>query len=99
MLVGGTTEIAIMSLNGIVYSDSLRVGGDLFDETIVKYVRRENGIIIGYATAEKIKEEVGSAFKSSAVKKQHLEVEMLLKAYLLVLTLLTPIHLMHYKSH
>ncbi len=66
---GGTTEIAIMSLNGIVYSDSLRVGGDLFDETIVKYVRRENGIIIGYATAEKIKEEVGSAFKSSAVKK------------------------------
>ena len=66
---GGTTEIAIMSLNGIVYSDSLRVGGDVFDETIVRFVRREHGIIIGYATAEQIKQEVGSAFKSSAVKK------------------------------
>ena len=66
---GGTTEIAIMSLNGIVYSDSLRVGGDVFDDTIVKFVRREHGIIIGEATAEQIKEEVGSAFKSSALKK------------------------------
>ncbi len=66
---GGTTEIAIMSLNGIVYSDSLRVGGDVFDDNIIKFVRREHGIIIGEATAEQIKEEVGSAFKSSAVKK------------------------------
>ena len=66
---GGTTEIAIMSLNGIVYSDSLRVGGDVFDDTIVKFVRRAHGIIIGEATAEQIKEEVGSAFKSKVVKK------------------------------
>ncbi|HCV92333.1 MAG TPA: rod shape-determining protein, partial [Gammaproteobacteria bacterium] len=66
---GGTTEIAIMSLNGIVYSDSLRVGGDLFDSHIVKFVRREHGVIIGEATAEQIKEEVGSAFESSVVKK------------------------------
>lgn len=66
---GGTTEIAIMSLNGIVYADSLRVGGDIFDDHIVKFVRREHGIIIGEATAEQIKEEVGSAFKTSAVKK------------------------------
>jgi rod shape-determining protein MreB len=66
---GGTTEIAIMSLNGIVYSDSLRVGGDVFDDTIVKFVRREHGIIIGPATAEQIKEEVGSAFKTTVVKK------------------------------
>jgi len=66
---GGTTEIAIMSLNGIVYSDSLRVGGDVFDDNIIRFVRREHGIIIGEATAEQIKEEVGSAFKSSAVKK------------------------------
>jgi len=66
---GGTTEIAIMSLNGIVYSDSLRVGGDVFDDTIVKYVRRAHGIIIGEATAEQIKEEVGSAFPSKVVKK------------------------------
>jgi rod shape-determining protein MreB len=66
---GGTTEIAIMSLNGIVYSDSLRVGGDLFDSQIIKFVRRQHGVIIGEATAEQIKEEVGSAFKTNAVKK------------------------------
>ena len=66
---GGTTEIAIMSLNGIVYSDSLRVGGDLFDSYIVKFVRREHGVIIGEATAEQIKEEVGSAFETNVVKK------------------------------
>ncbi len=66
---GGTTEIAIMSLNGIVYSDSLRVGGDLFDSHIVKFVRREHGVIIGEATAEQIKEEVGSAFETNVVKK------------------------------
>ena len=66
---GGTTEVAIISLNGIVYSDSLRCGGDVFDDAIVKFVRRAYGIIIGEATAEQIKEEVGSAFKSKIVKK------------------------------
>ena len=66
---GGTTEVAIISLNGIVYSDSLRCGGDLFDDAIVKFVRRVYGVIIGEATAEQIKEEVGSAFKSKVVKK------------------------------
>ena len=66
---GGTTEVAIISLNGIVYSDSIRCGGDLFDDAIVKFVRRVYGIIIGEATAEQIKEEVGSAFKSKIVKK------------------------------
>ncbi len=66
---GGTTEVAIISLNGIVYSASLRCGGDVFDDAIVKFVRRVYGIIIGEATAEQIKEEVGSAFKSKIVKK------------------------------
>ena len=66
---GGTTEIAILSLNGIVYSDSLRVGGDMFDDTIVKFIRRVHGIVIGDATAEQIKEEVGSAFESKVVRK------------------------------
>lgn len=66
---GGTTEIAIMSLNGIVYSDSLRVGGDVLDDAIIKYVRKEYGIIIGESTAEKIKEQVGSAFETNVVKK------------------------------
>ena len=66
---GGTTEIAIMSLNGLVYSDSLRVGGDVFNENIIKFVRKGHGIIIGESTAERIKEEVGSAFETSAIKK------------------------------
>ena len=66
---GGTSEIAILSLNGIVYSDSLRVGGDVFDDTIIKFIRRVHGIIIGDATAEQIKEEVGCAFESKIIRK------------------------------
>lgn len=58
---GGTTEIAILSLNGVVYSDSVRTGGDRFDEAIVSYVRRNYGSLIGDATAERIKQEIGSA--------------------------------------
>jgi rod shape-determining protein MreB len=59
---GGTTEIAIISLNGVVYADSVRIGGDRFDESIINYVRRSYGSIIGDATAERIKKEVGCAF-------------------------------------
>ncbi|PCJ38949.1 MAG: rod shape-determining protein [Moraxellaceae bacterium] len=59
---GGTTEIALISLNGVVYSDSVRIGGDTFDEAIVTYVRRNYGSLIGEATAERIKEEIGCAF-------------------------------------
>ncbi|VVM24498.1 Rod shape-determining protein MreB [uncultured Gammaproteobacteria bacterium] len=66
---GGTTEIAIMSLNGLVYSNSLRIGGDMFDDNIIKFVRKEHGIIIGESTAEKIKEELGSAFETNVIKK------------------------------
>jgi rod shape-determining protein MreB len=67
---GGTTEIGIMSLNGVVYADSLRVAGDSFNESIVKYVRDKHDTIIGEITGEKIKEEVGSAFKSKTIKKK-----------------------------
>ena len=59
---GGTTELAIISLSGVVYSDSVRVGGDRFDEAIGAYVRRTQGSLIGEATAEKIKEEIGTAY-------------------------------------
>ena len=62
---GGTTEIAIISLNGVVYSASKRVGGDRFDEAIASYVRRRYGSLIGDATAERIKQEVGAALDSS----------------------------------
>ncbi|MFW6340147.1 MAG: rod shape-determining protein [Wenzhouxiangella sp.] len=59
---GGTTEVAVLSLNGIVYSNSVRIGGDHFDESIINYVRRSYGTLIGEATAERIKMEIGCAF-------------------------------------
>ncbi len=59
---GGTTEVATLSLNGIVWSDSVKVGGDRFDDAIIKYVRRNYGMIIAEATAEKIKKEIGTAY-------------------------------------
>lgn len=59
---GGTSEIAILSLNGIVTSDSVRIGGDKFDENIIDCVRRKHGSMIGESTAEKIKKQIGSAF-------------------------------------
>ncbi|NRQ00959.1 rod shape-determining protein [Marinobacterium sp. xm-d-530] len=64
---GGTTEIAVISLSGIVYSESVRVGGDRFDEAIVTYVRRNYGSLIGEATAERIKQEIGTAYPAPEV--------------------------------
>ena len=58
---GGTTEIAIMSLGGLVYSKSLRVAGDAMDVAIVNYMRKEYNLLIGDTTAEKIKKEMGTA--------------------------------------
>lgn len=66
---GGTTEIAIISLNGVVYSDSVRVGGDRFDEAIVSHVRRAYGSLIGDATAERIKQEIGCAHSGSELRE------------------------------
>jgi cell shape determining protein, MreB/Mrl family len=66
---GGTTEIAIISLNGVVYSDSIRVGGDRFDEAIIAHVRRRYGSLIGDATAERIKQEIGCAFPGSELRE------------------------------
>ncbi len=65
---GGTTEIAILSLNGVVYADSVRVGGDKMDEAIVDYVRRKHGCLIGSNTAEKIKQEIGSAYPTDSLE-------------------------------
>ncbi len=59
---GGTTEIAILSLGGIVYSKSVRIGGDKFNDSILTYVKSSYGIIIGEATAERIKHEIGAAY-------------------------------------
>jgi len=60
-LGGGTTEVAVLSLGGIVYSRSVRVGGDKMDEAIIAYIRRTNNLLIGEGSAERIKKEVGSA--------------------------------------
>lgn len=59
---GGTTEVAVLSLKGIVYSNSVRLGGDHFDEAIINYVRRSYGTLIGESTAERIKMEIGCAY-------------------------------------
>jgi rod shape-determining protein MreB and related proteins len=59
---GGTTEVAVIALNGVVYSQSARIGGDRFDESIINYVRRNYGMLIGDATAERIKIEIGCAY-------------------------------------
>ncbi|ARC54045.1 rod shape-determining protein [Candidatus Riesia pediculicola] len=61
---GGTTEVAVISLNGVVYSSSVRIGGDKLDEAIINYVRRNYGSLIGEATAERIKHSIGSAYQS-----------------------------------
>lgn len=66
---GGTSEIAIISLNGIVYSESVRIGGDRFDEAIVSYVRRKYGSLIGDATAERIKEEIACAYSMDELRE------------------------------
>jgi rod shape-determining protein MreB len=66
---GGTTDIAVLSLGGIVGSKSLRVGGDKFDEAIVKYVRREYSLAIGERTGEELKMEVGTAYLPDAIDK------------------------------
>ncbi len=66
---GGTSEVAVLSLNGIVYSASVRIGGDRFDEAIVNYVRRNYGMLIGEATAERIKHEIGQAFPGNEVRE------------------------------
>jgi len=59
---GGTTEIAVITLNGIVHVTSIRVGGDKMDEAVVQYVKRAYNLLIGEQTAEQIKIRVGSAF-------------------------------------
>ena len=66
---GGTTEVGVISLGGMVYSGSVRVGGDKFDEAIVNYIRRNYGMLIGEPTAEMIKKTIGSAFPGSEVKE------------------------------
>jgi len=70
---GGTTEVGVISLGGIVYASSVRVGGDKFDEAIINYIRRNYGMLIGEATAENIKKGIGSAFPGSEVREMEVK--------------------------
>jgi rod shape-determining protein MreB len=66
---GGTTEVALISLAGVVYSRSVRVGGDKMDEAIVNYIKRKYNLLIGERTAEQIKIGIGNAFPGPGLKK------------------------------
>jgi len=66
---GGTTEVGVISLGGMVYANSVRVGGDKFDEAIISYISRNYGMQIGDNTAENIKKTIGSAFPGAEVKE------------------------------
>jgi len=65
---GGTTEVAVISLSGIVYSNSARVGGDKMDEAIVNYVKRKYNLLVGERTAEQIKLEIGTAYPTEELR-------------------------------
>jgi len=76
---GGTTEVAVISLGGIVYAKSLRVAGDKMDESIISYMRRTHDLLIGESSAERIKKDIGSACmpthnegRTSAIRGRHL---------------------------
>lgn len=70
---GGTTEVAVISLAGIVYSKSVRVGGDKMDEAIVNYLKRKYNLLIGERTAEQIKIEIGTAYPDEKVQKMNVK--------------------------
>jgi rod shape-determining protein MreB len=70
---GGTTEVGVISLGGMVYSGSVRVGGDKMDEAIINYIRRNYGMLIGETTAETIKKQIGSAFPGSEVREMEVK--------------------------
>src|SRR3989475_746039 len=70
---GGTTEVGVISLGGMVYSGSVRVGGDKFDEAILNYIAANYGMLIGDTTAENVKKEIGSAFPGSEVREMEVK--------------------------
>jgi rod shape-determining protein MreB len=72
---GGTTEVAVLSLGGIVYARSVRVGGDKMDEAIISYIRRHHNLLIGEASAERIKKEVGCAKAPDNASEVRIEIK------------------------
>lgn len=72
---GGTTEVAVLSLGGIVYSRSVKVGGDKMDEAIISYIRRNHNLLIGESTAEKIKKQIGTAYIEEGQEARFMEIK------------------------
>jgi len=72
---GGTTEVAVLSLGGIVYSRSVRVGGDKMDEAIIAYIRRNHNLLVGEGSAARIKEDIGSACPPEDIEGQTMEIK------------------------
>ncbi len=70
---GGTTEVAVLSLSGIVYSNSTRVGGDKMDEAIINYVKRKYNLLIGERTAELVKVTIGTAYPIDAIESMEVK--------------------------
>ncbi len=70
---GGTTEVGVISLGGVVYSGSVRTGGDKFDESIINYVRRNYGMLIGEATAEELKKDIGLAYPGGEIREKEVK--------------------------
>ncbi len=70
---GGTSEVGVISLGGLVYAHSLRIAGDKMDEAIINYVRRKYGLLIGEATAEKVKKDIGTAWANSEVRQMEVK--------------------------
>lgn len=72
---GGTTEVAVLSLGGIVYARSVRVGGDKMDAAIISYIRRNHNLLVGEGSAERIKKEIGSACVPDAGEGRTIEIK------------------------
>jgi rod shape-determining protein MreB len=70
---GGTTEVAVISLKGIVFSKSVRVGGDKMDEAIVQYIKRKYNLLVGERTAELIKITIGSAYPGNEIQTMEIK--------------------------
>ena len=74
-ICGGTTEVAVLSLGGIVYARSVRVGGDKMDAAIISYIRRNHNLLVGEGSAERIKKEIGSACAPDAGEGRTIEIK------------------------
>ena len=72
---GGTTEVAVLSLGGIVYARSVRVGGDKMDEAIIAYIRRNHNLLVGEGSAERIKKQIGSAYPLGEGEGRQMEIK------------------------